>query len=93
MHSQDVKELASRREELNITLIQLWMMYMFGVSNNLGYNDVYGFIDPQVTREANNFDDITTYLTSSFAMGKDIYFIPYIFGATDKMGHMSADTT
>ncbi|KOM40914.1 hypothetical protein LR48_Vigan04g111200 [Vigna angularis] len=83
LHSQDVKELASRREELNITLIQLWMMYMFGVSNNLGYNDVYGFIDPQVTHEANNFDDITTYITSRFAMGNDIYFIPYISGTYD----------
>ncbi|KOM54393.1 hypothetical protein LR48_Vigan10g028500 [Vigna angularis] len=67
LHSQYVRELSSRREE-----------YMFGVSNNLGYNDVYGFIDPQVTHDANNFDDITTYLTSSFARGKDIYFIPYI---------------
>ncbi|KOM31287.1 hypothetical protein LR48_Vigan01g084200 [Vigna angularis] len=78
LHSQDVKELASGREELNITLIQIWMMYMFGVSNNLGYNDVYGFIDPQVIHKANDFDDITTYLTNRFGSGKEIYFIPYI---------------
>ncbi|KOM41321.1 hypothetical protein LR48_Vigan04g151900 [Vigna angularis] len=81
LHSQDVRELASRREELNITLIQLWMMYMFGVSNNLGYNDVYGFIDPQVIHETNDFDDITTYLTNRFGSGKEIYFIPYISGS------------
>ncbi|KOM48375.1 hypothetical protein LR48_Vigan07g207900 [Vigna angularis] len=80
LHSQDVRELASGREELNITLIQLWMMYMFGVNNNLGYNDVYGFIDPQVIHEANDFDDITTYLTSRFGSGKEIYFIRYIYG-------------
>ncbi|KOM57731.1 hypothetical protein LR48_Vigan11g076400 [Vigna angularis] len=83
LHSQDVKELASGREELNITLIQLWMMYMFGVSNNLGYNDVYGFIDPQDIHEANNFDDIITYLTNNFARRKNLYFIPYIFGTYD----------
>ncbi|WVZ21040.1 hypothetical protein V8G54_008362 [Vigna mungo] len=53
LHSQHVRELASRREK-----------YMFGVSNNLGYNDVYGFIDPQIIHEGNNFYDITTYLTS-----------------------------
>ncbi|KOM26800.1 hypothetical protein LR48_Vigan317s002100 [Vigna angularis] len=81
LHSQDVRELASGREELNITLIQLWMTYMFDVSNNLGYNDVYGFIDPQVIHETNDFDDITTYLTSRFGSGKEIYFIPYIFGS------------
>ncbi|KOM56355.1 hypothetical protein LR48_Vigan10g224700 [Vigna angularis] len=59
-----------------------WMRsrYMFGVSNNLGYNDVYGFIDHQVTHDANKFDDIQTYLTNIFASGKEIYFIPYIFG-------------
>ncbi|KOM34515.1 hypothetical protein LR48_Vigan02g066500 [Vigna angularis] len=81
LHSQDVKELASGTEELNITLVQLWMMYMFGVNNNLGYNDVYGFIDPQVIHETNDFDEITTYLTSKFASGKKIIFIPYISGS------------
>ncbi|KOM45533.1 hypothetical protein LR48_Vigan06g083900 [Vigna angularis] len=80
LHSQDVRELASRTKELNITLVQRWMMYMFGVSNNLGYNDVYGFIDPQVIHETNDFDEITTYLTSRFASGKNIHFISYISG-------------
>ncbi|KOM40413.1 hypothetical protein LR48_Vigan04g061100 [Vigna angularis] len=54
--------------------------YMFGVSNNLRYNDVYGFIDPQVIHETNDFDEITTYLTSRFASGRNIHFIPYISG-------------
>ncbi|KOM55394.1 hypothetical protein LR48_Vigan10g128600 [Vigna angularis] len=80
LHRQDVTKLVSGREKLNITLIQLWMMYMFAVSNNLRYNDVYGFIDSQVTYEANKFDDIQTYLTSNFARGKEIHFIPYISG-------------
>ncbi|KOM55594.1 hypothetical protein LR48_Vigan10g148600 [Vigna angularis] len=80
LHSQDVRELASGTEELNITLVQLWMMYMFGVSNNLGYNDVYGFIDSHVIHETNDFDEITTYLTRRFASGKNIFFIPYISG-------------
>ncbi|KOM54983.1 hypothetical protein LR48_Vigan10g087500 [Vigna angularis] len=79
-HSQDIKELASGTEELNITLVQLWMMYMFGVSNNLGYNDVYGFIDPHVIHETNDFDEIATYLTRRFASEKNILFIPYISG-------------
>ncbi|KOM57704.1 hypothetical protein LR48_Vigan11g073700 [Vigna angularis] len=76
LYIQDVRELASGRQELNITLIQ----YMFGVNNNLRYNDVYGFIDPQVIHEANDFDDITTYLISRFGSEKEIYFIPYISG-------------
>ncbi|KOM55275.1 hypothetical protein LR48_Vigan10g116700 [Vigna angularis] len=81
LHHQDVRELASGREEINITLIQLWMMYMFDVSNNKGFNDVYGFIDPSMTHERNKFDDIQTYITTYFGMGKEIYFIPYILGS------------
>ncbi|KOM47203.1 hypothetical protein LR48_Vigan07g090700 [Vigna angularis] len=80
LHQQDVGELASGREEINITLIQLWMMYMFDVSNKKGFNDVYEFIDPSMTHERNKFDDIQTYITTCFAMGKEIYFLPYILG-------------
>ncbi|KOM52332.1 hypothetical protein LR48_Vigan09g099100 [Vigna angularis] len=81
LHNQDVRELASGREEINITLIQLWMMYMFDVSNKKGFNDVYGFIDPSMTHEINKFDDIQTYITTCFGMGKEIYFLPYIHGS------------
>jgi len=38
-------------------------MYMFGVSNNMGLSDVYGFIDPEPTHEGNKFDDIQAYVT------------------------------
>ncbi|XP_052730670.1 uncharacterized protein LOC128195901 [Vigna angularis] len=80
LHHQDVRELASGREEINITLIQLWMMYMSDVSNKKGFNDVYGFIDPSMTHERNKFDDIQTYISTCFGMGKEIYFLPYIHG-------------
>ncbi|KOM37194.1 hypothetical protein LR48_Vigan03g057500 [Vigna angularis] len=80
LHHQDVRELVSGREEINITLIQLWVMYMFDVSNKKGFNDVYGFIDPSMTHERNKFDDIKTYITICFGMGKEIYFLPYIHG-------------
>ncbi|KOM47827.1 hypothetical protein LR48_Vigan07g153100 [Vigna angularis] len=80
LHHQDVRELVSGREEINITLIQLWMMYMFDASNKKGFNDVYGFIDPSMTHERNKFNDIQTYITTCFGMGKEIYFLPYIHG-------------
>ncbi|KOM26167.1 hypothetical protein LR48_Vigan237s000100 [Vigna angularis] len=54
--------------------------YMFDVSNKKGFNDVYGFIDPSMTHERNKFDDIQTYITTCFGMGKEIYFLPYIVG-------------
>ncbi|KOM41272.1 hypothetical protein LR48_Vigan04g147000 [Vigna angularis] len=81
LHQQDVRELALGREEINITLIQLWMMYMFDVSKKKGFSDVCGFIDPSMTHERNKFDDIQTYITTCFGMGKEIYFFPYIHGS------------
>ncbi|WVY98321.1 hypothetical protein V8G54_030472 [Vigna mungo] len=74
LHSQDVRELASGTEELNISIIQLWMI------NKLGRSDDYGFIDPQSIHESNDFDQINIHLTRSFASGKKIYFLPYISG-------------
>ncbi|KOM26428.1 hypothetical protein LR48_Vigan272s001600 [Vigna angularis] len=73
LNQQDVREFASGRKEINITLIQLWMI-------KKGFNDVYGFIDPSMTHERNKFDDIQTYITTCFGMGNEIYFLPYILG-------------
>jgi len=32
--------------------------YLFGVTETMGLNDVYGFVDPKLTHEGNKFDDI-----------------------------------
>ncbi|KOM34986.1 hypothetical protein LR48_Vigan02g113600 [Vigna angularis] len=93
LHKQDVEELASGREKINITLVQLWMIYMFGVADNMGLNDVYGFIDPHMTHEENKFDDIQAYITNCFAMGKELYFISYILGSLTTHMMMSGRST
>ncbi|KOM47632.1 hypothetical protein LR48_Vigan07g133600 [Vigna angularis] len=81
LNSQDVRELASGTQELNISIIQLWTMYMSGVSNKLGRSDDYGFIDPQSIHESNDFEQINMNLIRSFGRGKKIYFLPYISGS------------
>ncbi|KOM55403.1 hypothetical protein LR48_Vigan10g129500 [Vigna angularis] len=91
LHKQDVEELASGRKEIDIILVQLWIMYMFGVANNMGFNDVYEFIDPHMTHEGNKFDDIQAYITSCFAMGNELYFIPYILGSITTLATMEND--
>ncbi|KOM40978.1 hypothetical protein LR48_Vigan04g117600 [Vigna angularis] len=83
LHQQDVRELASGREEINITLAQLWMMYMFGVNNKMGFDDVYGFIDPYMTHERNKFDEIQAYMTTFFAMGRTYIFFLIYLGVID----------
>ena len=67
---------------LSICLYQInfWFRYLFGVTETMGLNDLYGFIDPQLTHECNKFDDIQAYVTKCFQRGKEIYFVPYVAG-------------
>ncbi|KOM26302.1 hypothetical protein LR48_Vigan252s001400 [Vigna angularis] len=68
LNSQDVCELASGTQELNISIIQLWTMYMSGVSNKLGRSDDYGFIDPQSIHESNDFEHINMSAIGNFLL-------------------------
>ena len=54
--------------------------YLSGVTETMGLNDVYGFVDPQLTHESNKFDDIQLYVTGCFQRGKEIFFVPYVAG-------------
>ena len=57
---------------LSIYLYQINFMfrYLSGVTETMGLNDVYGFVDPQLTYEGNKFDDIQSYVTECFQRGK-----------------------
>jgi len=50
------------------------------VTETMGLNDVYGFVDPQLTHEGNKFDDIQSYVTGCFQHRKEFYFVPYVVG-------------
>jgi len=54
--------------------INFLFRYMLDVTENMGLNDLYGFIDPQLTHEGNKF------VTKCFPLGKEIYFVPYVAG-------------
>ena len=54
--------------------------YLSVVTETMGLNYVYGFLDPQLTHEDNKFYDIQSYVTRCFQHGKEIYFVPYIAG-------------
>ena len=54
--------------------------YMSGVSNKLGRSADYGFVDPQLIHESNDFEQINMNLIRSFGSGKKIYLLPYISG-------------
>jgi len=53
---------------------------MSGVTETMGLNDLYWFIDPLLTHEDNKFDDIQAYVTKCYQRGKEIYFVAYVVG-------------
>jgi len=67
---------------LSIYLYQINFMfrYLFDVIETIRLNDLYGFVDPQLTHEGNNFDDTQAYVTKCFQREKEIYFVPYVVG-------------
>ena len=58
--------------------INFLFRYMLDVTENMGLNDLYGFIDPQLTQEGNKLDDIQPYVTKCFQRVKEICFVPYV---------------
>jgi len=54
--------------------------YLSGVIEIMGLNDLYGFVDPQLTHEGNKFDDTEAYVTKCFQRRKEIYFVHYVAG-------------
>jgi len=67
---------------LSIYLYQINFMftYLFGVTETMRLNDLYGFVDPQLTHEGNKFDDIQSYVIGCFQREKEIYFVSYVAG-------------
>ncbi|XP_068461862.1 uncharacterized protein [Phaseolus vulgaris] len=76
----DLLDLASGDQEINITVLQLWMMYLSGLCFDEGKHNIYGFLDPQITQSIGNKKSETqTYITTALKNGgKHIYFAPYI---------------
>ncbi|XP_068497787.1 uncharacterized protein [Phaseolus vulgaris] len=80
VHMSDLLDLASGDQEINITVLQLWMMYLSGLCFDEGKHNIYGFLDPQITQSIGNKKSETqTYITTALKNGgKHIYFAPYI---------------
>nr|KYP31424.1 hypothetical protein KK1_048274 [Cajanus cajan] len=68
---------------LNISIIQLWAMYMDKLSVEQAQTQVYGFIDPQSIQKSGNTQvQIQQYMQTWMSeSGRDIYMAPYIDGS------------
>ena len=54
--------------------------YLSGVTKAMGLNDLYGFVDPQLTHEGNKFQDTQAYVTKCFQRVKEIILSYMLLG-------------
>ncbi|KAL5165683.1 hypothetical protein HKD37_18G050772 [Glycine soja] len=50
----DVTEIILGDNFLNISILQLWLMFMHDLSTSIGYGALYGFLEPQCIHNAKN---------------------------------------
>ncbi|KOM25081.1 hypothetical protein LR48_Vigan50s000100 [Vigna angularis] len=78
----DALEMIGRDWMLNISIIQLWCMYMDPIVVEQGRSSMYGFVDPQTIQPSGNtLQNRQHYLQTWMDESKrDIYLVPYIDG-------------
>ncbi|XP_020239830.2 uncharacterized protein LOC109818712 [Cajanus cajan] len=76
---QDIYELI-QREMLNISIIQLWMLYLNQKIEELGHGDLYGFFEPQtIQKSGNKKAESQNYINERIKTSpKQIYLAPYV---------------
>nr|KYP70069.1 hypothetical protein KK1_009277 [Cajanus cajan] len=75
----DVRELIERKM-LNISIIQFWMFYLNQKIEEHGYDDLYGFLEPQsIQKSGNKKEEAINYINDRIKNSqKQIYLAPYI---------------
>ncbi|KAG2409439.1 uncharacterized protein HKW66_Vig0001040 [Vigna angularis] len=78
----DALEVIGGDRMLNISIIQLWCMYMDTIVVDQGQSSMYGFVEPQTIQlSGNTLQNRQHYLQTWMDESKrDVYLVPYIDG-------------
>ncbi|KOM45095.1 hypothetical protein LR48_Vigan06g040100 [Vigna angularis] len=79
----DALEMIGGDRMLNISIIQLWCMYMDTIVVDQGRSSMYGFVEPQTIQPSGNtLQNRQDYLQTWMDESKiDVYLVPYIDGS------------
>ncbi|KAJ1407428.1 Papain-like cysteine peptidase superfamily [Sesbania bispinosa] len=77
---RDMLDLVMGNEMINISTLQLWLMYLHRLCTSKGIVDKYGFIDPlHIQSTGNKTKDIQSYIQSRICIvRKECYLTPYL---------------
>ncbi|KAH1215810.1 hypothetical protein GmHk_13G036871 [Glycine max] len=76
----DVSEIILGDKCLNISILQLWLMFIHDWSASIGYGPLYGFLEPQCIHNASSRrQECENYIGRWLKeAGKQIYIAPYL---------------
>ncbi|KAH1198479.1 hypothetical protein GmHk_18G052052 [Glycine max] len=76
----DVTKIILADNFLNISILQLWLMFMHDLSTSIGYGALYGFLEPQCIHNAKNKHEVCENYIARWIKEsqKQIYIAPYL---------------
>ncbi|XP_029126333.1 uncharacterized protein LOC114915625 [Cajanus cajan] len=79
----DISEITNGHCMLNISILQLWLLFIHKLSMDKGNDHIYGFLEPEsIQKSGNKVEEIQAYIQNwMFDSNKKVYLAPYFSDA------------
>ncbi|WJX49900.1 hypothetical protein P8452_36278 [Trifolium repens] len=75
---RDIMELCMKTQDLRLSILRIWVVYMKHLCTRLEKSDMYGFIDPNFIQPQGDPAGSQSYITEKLIENeKDCFFVPY----------------
>ncbi|XP_058740299.1 uncharacterized protein LOC131612541 [Vicia villosa] len=76
---KDIMELCMKTQDLRISILRIWVVYIKHLCTQLDKTDLYGFIDPNFNQPQNDRASSQSHITEKlFENDKECFFVPYL---------------
>nr|KYP42586.1 Brain protein 44-like protein [Cajanus cajan] len=79
----DISEITNGHYMLNISILQLWLIFIHKLSVDKGNDHIYGFLEPEsIQKSGNKVEEIQAYIQNWMSeSNKKVYLAPYFSDA------------
>ncbi|XP_029127258.1 uncharacterized protein LOC114915929 [Cajanus cajan] len=79
----DISEITNEHCMLNISILQLWLLFIHKLSVDKGNDHIYGFLEPELIQKiGNKTEEIQAYIQNWMSeSNKKVYLVPYFSNA------------
>ncbi|CAJ2670738.1 unnamed protein product [Trifolium pratense] len=77
--TRDIMELCLKTQDLRVSILRVWVVYMKHLCTRLDKSHMYGFIDPNFIQPQTDRVGSQCYITEKLVENdKDCFFVPYL---------------